>query len=140
MNTPTFPVPMSHTIKMQRAQHAIDEAAMEIRITSFEKDAVAFERRLGEQTVWKGEYQRLEKQAVPSLSTPPGTPARFFELQGVLDAMNEAQRQFNIAFDQQNKALFVRWLKDWRSRRSEWEELANKWLQDYPDAAIENEC
>lgn len=54
------------------------------------------------------------------------------KLHSSLNSLNEAFTEFQAAFDEENHALLVRWLEEWKSRKTNLEQLTEKWFEDHP--------
>jgi hypothetical protein len=120
---------MVRAIEVRRSVNAVVEAFMEVRRAYFEqKNLINLDRWLAEWTARNAKYRQLQEAstsiAAAKTQIHEVDPARFSELHDLLDAMNEAERQFNIALDQGNQALVARWLEEWKTRRAEWEQAA----------------
>jgi hypothetical protein len=88
--------------------------------------------------LWGSEFIALKQKRADILKLPVKTKLREIEsafldqLKSSQSTLHDASTEFLCAFNDQNLALLVRWLEEYRVRKANLEQLVEKWFEDHP--------
>ncbi|MFZ3376568.1 MAG: hypothetical protein WA183_13540 [Chthoniobacterales bacterium] len=88
--------------------------------------------------LWGSEFIALKQKRADILKLPVKTKlieiesAFLDQLKSSQGTLDDAFTQFQSAFNEQNLALLVRWLEEYRVRKANLEQLVEKWFEDHP--------